>query len=162
MGNYHGGDRDGDRDETFEHLRYSRFPKKVSTDKTAVMASSLLPTNSSAKYHPFPASIRCQFCYPFFLLPLLGLLSGVKPHLKLLALVIPYSGNPRVRYDIVFSLGPFYINKNQFCYPCFLLTSKGDFGVKAPPQTCQQSIFGILMAPQINPWGQTFWPSSHE
>ena len=100
---------------------------------------------------------------PFFLLPLLGLLSGVKPHLKLLALVIPYSGNPRIRYDIVFSLGPCYINKNQFCYPCFLLTSKGDFGVKAPPQTCQQSIFGILMAPQIiNPWGQTFWPSSHE
>ena len=28
---------------------------------------------------------------------------------------------------------------------------KGDFGVKAPPQFCQQSIFGILMAPQINP-----------
>ena len=67
-----------------------------------------------------------------FVLPLLGLLSGV---------------------------GPFYINKSQFCYPCFLLTSKGDFGVRAPPQTCQQSIFGILMAPHINTWGQTFWPS---
>ena len=36
-----------------------------------------------------------QCCYPF-LLPLFGLLSGVKPHLKLLALVIPYSGNPNV------------------------------------------------------------------
>ena len=96
---------------------------------------------------------------PIFVLPLLGLLSGVKHHLKLLALVIPYSGNPNVRYGIVFSLGPFYINKKQFGYPCFLLTSKGDFGVKAPPQTCQQSIFGILVAPQINPWGQTFWPS---
>ena len=44
---------------------------------------------------------------PMFVLPLLGLLSGVKPHLNLLALVIPYSGNPKgkVRYDIVFSLG---------------------------------------------------------
>ena len=76
---------------------------------------------------------------PIFVLPLLGLLSGVKPHLKLLALVIPYSWNPKVRYYIVFSLGPSYINKSQFCYPCFLLTSEGDFGVKAPPQTCQQS-----------------------
>ena len=94
-----------------------------------------------------------------FELPLLGMLSGVKPHLKLLALVIPYSANPKVRYDIVFSLGPFYTNKSQFCYACFLPTSKGDFGVKAQPQTCQQSIFGVLMAPQINPWGQTFWPS---
>ena len=34
------------RDETLDHLRYSRFPRKVSTDKTAVMASSLLPTRS--------------------------------------------------------------------------------------------------------------------
>ena len=90
------------------------------------------------------------------LLPIFGLLSGVKPHLKLLALVIPYSGNPKVQYYIVFSLGPFNIIK--FCYPCFLLTSNGDFGVKAPPQTCQQSIFGIMMAPLINPWGQTFGP----
>ena len=32
--------------ETLDHLRYSRFPRKVSTDKTAVMASSLLPTRS--------------------------------------------------------------------------------------------------------------------
>ena len=44
---------------------------------------------------------------PIFLLPLLGLLSGVKPHLNLLALVIPYSGYPKVRYDIVFSLDLF-------------------------------------------------------
>ena len=89
---------------------------------------------------------------PIFLLPILGLLSGAKPHLKWLALVIPYSGNPMVRYYIVFSLGPSYINKSQFCYPCFWLTSKGDFGVA--------TIFGILMAPQINPWGQTFWPTN--
>ena len=34
--------------------------------------------------------------------------------------------------------------------------------MKAPPQACQQNIFGILVAPQINTWGQTFWPSSHE
>ena len=90
-----------------------------------------------------------NFFTPF--LPILGLLSGVKPHLNLLALVIPYSGNPTVTYYIVF--------KKQFCYPWFLLTSKGDFGVKAPSQTCLQSIFGILMAPQINTWGQIFWPS---
>ena len=69
--------------------------------------------------------------FHIFLLPLLGLLSGVKPHLKLLTLVIPYSGNPKIRYYIVFTLGPFYINKSKFYYPCFLLTSKGDFEVKA-------------------------------
>ena len=41
---------------------------------------------------------------PIFVLPLLGLLSGVKPNLKLLALVIPYSGNPKVRYYIALAL----------------------------------------------------------
>ena len=54
-----------------------------------------------------------QFRYPF-LLPLLELLSGVRAHLKLIALVISYSGNPKVRYAIVFSLDPFNINKSQF------------------------------------------------
>ena len=103
-----------------------------------------------------------SFQLPFLVLPLLGLVSGVKPHLQLLALVTPYSRSPKVRYDVVFNLGPFYINKTQFCYPYFFLTSKGDFGVKAPPQVCQQNIFGMLVAPQINPWGQTFWPSLHE
>ena len=131
---------------------------------TLRLLTFVIPYSRTLRYDmtlvlPLPFYINtCTFCYPF-LLPLLGLLSGVKPHLKLLALVIPYSGNPKVRYDLVISLGPFYINKSQFCYHCFLLTSKGDFGVKAPPQTCQRSIFGILMAPQINPWGQTFWPS---
>ena len=48
------------------------------------------------------------------LLPLLGLLAEVKPRMKLLALAIPYSGDPNVRYDAVFSLGPFNINKSQF------------------------------------------------
>ena len=39
-----------------------------------------------------------------------------KPRMKLLALVIPYSGDPKVglRYDTIFSLGPFNINKSQF------------------------------------------------
>ena len=44
---------------------------------------------------------------PIFVLPLLGFLSEVNPHIKLLALVIPYSGNPKVRYGIIFSFGPF-------------------------------------------------------
>ena len=48
----------------------------------------------------------CQFCYPF-LLPLFGLRSGVKPHLKLLALVSPYSEKPKVRYVSDFNLGSF-------------------------------------------------------
>ena len=34
--------------------------------------------------------------------------------MKLLALAIPYSGDPNVRYDAVYSLGPFNINKSQF------------------------------------------------
>ena len=43
------------RDETITHLRYSRFPKKVFTSKTTVLASSLPPTSSSAKYHSLRA-----------------------------------------------------------------------------------------------------------
>ena len=35
----------GNRDETLDHLRYSRFARTVSTSKTAVLASSLPPTN---------------------------------------------------------------------------------------------------------------------
>ena len=54
---------------------------------------------------------------PIFILPLLGLLSGVKPRLTLLALGIPYSGNPKVRYYTVFGLGPFNINKSPFRCP---------------------------------------------
>ena len=55
---------------------------------------------------------KCMFCYP-----ILGLLSGVMPHLQLLALVIPYTGNTKVRCDPGFSLDTFYINKCNFCYP---------------------------------------------
>ena len=53
-----------------------------------------------------------MFCYPLW-----GLLSGVMPHLQLLALVIPYSGNTMVRCDPGFSLDTFYINKCNVCYP---------------------------------------------
>ena len=52
------------------------------------------------------------------LLPLSGLLAGVKPRVKLLALAIPYSGNPKVRYDTVSSIGPFNINKSPFRCLC--------------------------------------------
>ena len=48
------------------------------------------------------------------LLPLSGLLAGVKSRVKLLALDIPHSGNPKVRYDTVFSLGPFNIDNAYF------------------------------------------------
>ena len=61
------------------------------------------------------------------LLPLSGLLAGVKPRVKLLALAIPYSGNPNVRYDTVFRLGPFNINKSQFRCP-YVVTPFGVAG----------------------------------
>ena len=51
------------------------------------------------------------------LLPLSGLLAGVKPRVNLLALDIPHSGKPKVRYDTVFSLGPFNIDKSPFRGP---------------------------------------------
>ena len=41
------------------------------------------------------------FCCPF--LPLLGVLSGIKATLRLLPLVIPYSGTP-IRYDMTLVL----------------------------------------------------------
>ena len=46
--------------------------------------------------------------------PFLGLLVRVNPHLKLQPLAIPYSGKPKVRCDILFSFGAFYVNKCQF------------------------------------------------
>ncbi len=46
---------------------------------------------------------KCNFCYPFS--PLLGVLSRVKATLRLLPLVIPYSGTRRYeRYDTGFSI----------------------------------------------------------
>ena len=62
-------------------------------------------------------------CY----LPLSGLLAGVKPRVKLLALATPYSGNAKVRYYTVSSLGPFNINKSPFRCP-YVVTP---FGVAA-------------------------------
>ena len=55
---------------------------------------------------------------PIMLLPLSGLMAEVKPRVKWLALAIPYSGNPKVRYDTVFSLDPFNINKSPFRCTC--------------------------------------------
>ena len=51
-------------------------------------------------------------------------------HLQLVALVIPYSGNTKVRCDPGFSLDTFYINKYNFCYP-FLPLLGVLLGVKA-------------------------------
>ena len=56
------------------------------------------------------------------LLSLSGLLAGVKPRVKLLALAIPYTGNPNVRYDTVFTIDPFNINKSQFRCPYVVTT----------------------------------------
>ena len=51
-------------------------------------------------------------------------------HLQLLALVIPYSGNTKVRCNPGFSLDTFYINTCNFCYP-FLSLLGVLSGVKA-------------------------------
>ena len=76
--------------------------------------------------------------------PLLGLLSGVMPHLQLLALVIPYSGNTKVRCDPGFSLDTFYINKCYFCYP-FLPLLRVLLGVKAT----------LRLLPLVIPYSET-------
>ena len=61
---------------------------------------------------------KCNFCYPF--LSLLGVLSGIMATLRLLPLVIPYSGT--LRYDMTLVLVLlFYTNTCQFCYH-FLLS----------------------------------------
>ena len=60
---------------------------------------------------------NCNFCYPF--LPLLGVLSRVKATLRLLPLVIQYSGTRRYDMTLVLAL-LFYINTCQFCYPILL------------------------------------------
>ena len=51
-------------------------------------------------------------------------------HLQLVVLVIPYSGNTKVRCDPGFSLDTFYINKCNFCHP-FLPLLGVLLGVKA-------------------------------
>ena len=47
-------------------------------------------------------------------LPLLGLLSRTNPHLQLIALVILHLRNPKLRYDIGFSVGAF--TKINVCF----------------------------------------------
>ena len=71
-----------------------------------------------------------NLCYPFFL-PHLGVLAGVKATLRLLPLVILYSGT--LRYDItLISALFFYTNTCQFCYP-FLLPL---FGLRSGVKPC--------------------------
>ena len=58
---------------------------------------------------------KCQFFYPFFI-PLVGLMLWANSHLKLLALVIPYSGNTILRYgQFVFGEGvsPYYLGEGK-------------------------------------------------
>ena len=73
-----------------------------------------------------PFNIKANFV-AHMSLPLSGLLAGVKPRVKLLALAILYSGNPNVRYDTVFTLGPFNINKSPFHCP-YVVTPFGVAG----------------------------------
>ncbi len=51
-----------------------------------------------------PFNINISQCIAYICCYLLGLLAGVKPRMKLLALAIPYSWNPKVRYDTVLAL----------------------------------------------------------
>ena len=74
-----------------------------------------------------PFNINNAHFVAHVLLPLSGLLAGVKPPVKLLALAIPYCGNPKVRYDTVSSLGPFDINESQFRCP-YVVTPFGVAG----------------------------------
>ena len=64
----------------------------------------------------FTFKLKPIFVAHYVITPL-GLKSRIKPRLKLLAFVIPYSGNHKVPHDTVFSLGPFNINKSQFRCP---------------------------------------------
>ena len=50
---------------------------------------------------------KCNFCYPF--LPLLGVLSGVMATIRLLPLVIPYTGT--IRYDMTLVLSLVFLHK---------------------------------------------------
>ena len=60
---------------------------------------------------------KSPFRCPYVVTPF-GVAGMGKPRVKLLALAIPYSGNPKVRYDTVSCLVPFNINKSQFRCPC--------------------------------------------
>ena len=73
---------------------------------------------------------NCNLCYPFLPLLGVGLLSGVNTTLRLLSLVIPYSGT--LRYDMTLGFGNafFYRNTCQFCYPLLLTLFGLRSGVK--------------------------------
>ncbi len=54
-----------------------------------------------------------------FVIPLLGVLSGVKASLRLLSLVIPYSGT--LRYDMTLVLALLFLNKYMSIFlPLFI------------------------------------------
>ncbi len=55
-----------------------------------------------------------QLLYMSIVLPLLGLPSRANPYLQLIALVIPHLSNPKIRYDIGFSVGAF--TKINVCF----------------------------------------------
>ena len=80
------------------------------------------------------------------LLPLSGLLAGVKPRVKLLALAIPHYINPNVRYDTVFSLGPFNINKSPFRCP-YIVTPFGVAGRGKAPREIACIDHSVLWEP---------------
>ena len=64
------------------------------------------------------------------LLPLSGLLAGVKPRVKLLAYVIPYSGNPKVDTTLFFSFALLKLIKAHFVAHMLLPLSGLLAGVK--------------------------------
>ena len=61
------------------------------------------------------------------------------------------------KLTMLLSLALFY---NIFYIVLFTLNC--DLMTKDPLQTRPQSIVGLLITTQINPWGQNLWPSEHE
>ena len=60
------------------HLIYSRFPRKVSTDKTAVKASSLLPTCSCLLVDGFRVQSRGDHGWPSQVCGMLSISYGIE------------------------------------------------------------------------------------
>ena len=74
---------------------------------------------------------KCNLCYPF--LPLLGVLSRVKATLRLLPLVIPYSGTRR--YDMTLFQHCFFLHKYMsILLPHFITTFWVALRGKAKPK----------------------------
>ena len=93
------------------------------------------------------------------LLPLSGLLAGVKPRVKLLALAIPYSWNPNEQLGNDFSLGHF--NIGAYISGVFWVLQMVILGWKPYPKPASKTFWDIDST-QLNPRGQSFWPFSHE